>query len=215
MILNILQTKTNFDMEWRIESNNQPILLASAPFVKGKFEVNIQSALLPEVRLYFNPSDTTWGSKLIDRLSFKILNGTDKIGSLVGQTKKVGFLKSYPYYLICYNGSTYYGYEVGFGAKGLYLCVYKDAHLIAIVDKKLRVVNFKDTYTAYLEDDHETLIVSLFVIYYDVTAYGDLMEIAVHSTNEKRVNTFQKELLAKYDPAFIPRIKAMEAKRLS
>lgn len=208
MILSIVQTKTNFDMEWNIFSDKQLMAIAKAPFIKGKFEVEIQSAQFPKVSLYFNPSDTTWGNKLTDRLSFKILIGNNKVGSLVGQTQKIGFLKSYPYYLICYNDDTYYGYEVGFGAKGLYLCIYRNEQLIAIVDKKLRVVNFKDTYTAYLENDDDAMIVSLFVVYYDTTAYGDVMEIAVRSVKERRVNTIQKELIDKYDANFIPKIKA-------
>jgi len=48
------------------------------------------------------------------------------------------------------------------------------------------------------------------LIYYDITAYGDVMEIALHSTKEKWVNTPYKELIEKYDASFISRIKEME-----
>lgn len=36
------------------------------------------------------------------------------------------------------------------------------------------------------------------------------MEIAVLSVKEKRVNTIQKELIAKYDPSFISEIKTLD-----
>ena len=44
-----------------------------------------------------------------------------------------------------------------------------------------------------------------------MTAHGDVMEVAVHSDVHKKVNTIQKELITKYDPEFIPRVKAMQA----
>ena len=210
MIVNILQTKPNFEMEWKIQNGDEQVALAHSPFEKGCFQVFLKYQNGLSQRLYYNPSDTTWGSKIADRLSFKLFEKDDKIGHLVGKTKKTGFLKAYAYYEYVHKGQCYYGYEVGFGKDGLYLCVYKDDRLIAIVDKQLRVVNFKDVYTAYIENDEDIEVVIPFVIYYDVTAYGDVMEIAVMSVHEKRVNTIQKELIEKYDASFISRIKARD-----
>ena len=92
----------------------------------------------------------------------------------------------------------------------MYLCIYRNEQLIAIVDKALKVVNFKDTYKAYIKNDSDFDIVMLFTIYYDATSYGDVMEIAVLSVKEKRVNTIQKELISKFDQTFIDTIKAEE-----
>lgn len=207
MIVDIVQTKSNFDMKWEVKENGDYIGTCFAPFQNGQFCVQVNFSDSKTTQLYYNPMDTTWGARLSDRLSFKVLREGEKVGSIVGRTKKTGFLKAYAYYDFQLNGNQYYGYEVGFGRKGLYLCIYRNERLIAIVDKALRVVNYKDTYTAYLESPADLEVVLLFTIYYDATAYGDVMEVAVASVQEKRVNTLQKELIEKFDPTFISRIK--------
>ena len=211
MILNIQQTKSNFHMEWVAQRlNGELFSKVDAPFVTGKFEAFASFFDASQLTLYYNPYDTSMGTALKDRLSFKILkNGTFQ-GKILGKTKSVGFFKSYPYYELTFDNEVYYGYEVGFGSKGLYLCIYKGETLIAIVDKALRVINFKDSYVAYLLDEQFAKLVTAFVVYYDVTAYGDLMQIALLSVKEKRVNTVQKDLIEKYDATFIPKIKEME-----
>ena len=213
MILNVVQTKTSFNMEWVSYLGEDVFSIARSPFEKGRFTINVEFKNAPGLKMYYNPSDTTWGSKLADRMSFKLFEGEEKIGSIVGQSKKVGFLKACPYYAYEYKGTMYYGYEVGFGRKGLYLCVYEGEKLIAIVDKKLRVVNFKDTYTIYLEDEKYAPVVIPFTLYYDSATYGDVMEIALVSVEQKWVNTIYKELIAKFDPAFIPTVLALEEEK--
>lgn len=209
MILFIKQTKANFDIEWEISgATSSRTAIAKAPFTKGKFETEIVYDDMRKQNLYYNPQDTTWGNTLKDRMSFKVFVDKNKVGSIVGgQTKKVsGFLQSYNYYEFTLENETYYGYEVGFGKKGLYLCIYKGEELIAIVQKNLKVVNFKDSYVAYLEDEKYMSVVVPFSIYYDVTAYGDVMEWSTLSIKEKRVNTTSKELRSKYDADFIKRV---------
>ena len=210
MIVDIVQTKTNFNMEWKANTKGKEIAVGVAPFIKGKFQVQIDYEKGRKIDLYYNPLDTTWGTKMTDRLSFKIFEANELIGKIVGATKKTGFLKAYAYYDVTFEGKQYYAYEVGFGSKGLYLCIYRDEQLIAIIDKALKVVNFKDTYKAFIKNDSDFDIVILFTIYYDATSYGDVMEIAVLSLKEKRVNTIQKELISKFDQSFIDTIKAEE-----
>lgn len=209
MILNITQTKTNFDMEWEISNiAGDNYAIAKAPFERGSFSVLIQYANDDRVNtMTFNPADTRWGSSLTDRMSFKLFESEQLVGKLVGKTKKVGFLKSYPYYEFSYKGRLFYGYEVGLGKNGLFLCIYENESLIAIVDKKLRVINYKDAYTAYIDDEKYANVVVAFILYYDTATYGDLMDISLISIKEKYVNTVQKELLGKYDPMFIEKIK--------
>lgn len=211
MILSIQQTKSNFHMEWTVsDKNNELYALLKAPFVVGKFQADVFFSDKTQYALYYNPYDASYGAKLKDKLSFKVLQNDMLVGKILGQTKTVGFLKSYPYYEFTFHNDLYYGYEVGFGSKGLYLCIYKGEQLVAIVDKDLRVINYKDSYTAYLLDGQYAKAVVALVAYYDIVAYGDLMQIALLSVQERRVNTIQKELIAKYDSSFISRIKAME-----
>lgn len=210
MIVRIEQTKSSFDMQWNAIVDGKIIAVSNAPFERGMFQVEINYSGMNSHKLYYNPSDTTWGSKLSDRLSFKLFENQFMLGRIVGRTKKTGFLKAYAFYEFTFNEETYFGYEVGFGAKGLYLCIYRGEELIAIVEKELRVVNFKDNYIAYILDSKYLNVVLPFAIYYDVTSYGDIMEIAVVSVREKRVNTIQKELINKFDEKFIEQVKSME-----
>ena len=198
-------------MQWSVtDKNGSKYANITAPFVTGKFEATVAIESGETVLLYYNPYDKSWGEKLQDRLSFKVLSNTGKLGHILGKTRKIGFLKGYAYYEIVFGDEIYEGYEIGFGHKGLYLCIYKQERLIAVIDKKLATVNFKDFYTVYMECATYAMPVLAFLTYYDVTAYGDLMDVAVLSLKERIVVTPQKELIAKYDPDFIPRIKAME-----
>lgn len=88
MILNIYQTKTSFNMKWEIyDINNTGFAVAESPFEKGQFQVFIQYNN-GEQRLYYNPMDVTGGTKLADRMSFKLFEAGEKIGNIVGKTKK-------------------------------------------------------------------------------------------------------------------------------
>ncbi len=209
MIADIIQTKTNFNLSWNILCNGTVIADAEAPFMPNMFLSEIR--LPGEIRkLIYDPSDTSYGKTLQDRLAFRVFDKDHYIGSIAGKTQMVKkFFGSYPYYEYQENGEIYQVYEVGFGMKGLYLCFYKDGHLICTVEKELTTVNFKDKYKCYLADDAYLTVVATFVIYYDTVSYGDIMDLAVYSKKKSVVNTYQKALKEKYDPEFIPRIKAM------
>ena len=208
MQLSIQQVKTNFNMAWEIlDKDKRRYAYVDAPLKVGYFEADAFFRNHAPKKLYHNPSDKTFGNKLTERFNLKIFeNGNEMVGSIVGSTQKIGFLKSYVYYKIDFRGVEYSAYEVGFGAKGLYLCIYKDDRLIAIIDKKLRVINYKDSYTCYLENEEDADVVLTFAIYYDMTSYGDFLQVSALSVSEKRVVTLQKELIKKYDSEFIPRI---------
>lgn len=212
MQLSIQQTKTNFNIAWEVlDKDNQRYAYVDAPLTMGYFEANaIFRNHLPK-RLYHNPHDKTWGNGVADRLNLKIFENQDEyVGTMEGATEKIGFLKSYIYHKIEYKGTEFSAYEVGFGNKGLYLCVYKGDRIIAIVNKKLRVTNYKDSYVCYLESEEYADIVISYVIYYDMVSYGDLLEVALHSGEEKLVVTLQKELKAKFVADFIPNIIAQD-----
>lgn len=210
MILRIEQTKVNYNLEWQASCRGEHFATASAPWVRGKMEAVINYASGKQNKIYYNPTDTTYGKSLVDRLSFKLLDGKNKVGYLVGQTQKAGFLKSYPYYKYDYYGDLYSAYEVGFGPKDLYICLYSGEELVAIVDKDLTVKDFKDTYTAYMKDGKYAEIITPLVIYYDIISYGDLGNVDAISVQRKQVYTPQPALKEKYQESFIPEVKALE-----
>ena len=208
MIFRIEQVKTNFNMVWMASQDSNNLCTAISPFEKGSLNIIMDYPNGDKHRLYYNPSDTSYGTSLIDRLTFKLFDGENLIGTVVGQNKKVkGFLQSYPYRVLKIGNEEFFLYEVGFGSKGLFLCIYKGDELIAIADKDLTVINYQDKYTVYTESDEYTSIIMTLIMHYDITAHGDMMEIAVKSVKRKKVNTIQKELIAKYDPNFIAMVK--------
>lgn len=210
MIVQINQTRTSFNMNWEILAGGEKIAEAEAPFLPNMFIAEIRNESFLR-KLSFNPRDTSHGKSLAERMSFRVLDSNHEVGFIRGQNKMLKKLfASYPYYVYEDSGVTYSVYEVGFGNKGLYLCFYKDEELFCIVEKDLVTINYQDKYTAYLMDDTLLPIVGTFVIYYDVVSFGDFMEISVHSKKKSVVNTYQKELIAKYDETFIPKVKAME-----
>lgn len=209
MIVDVIQTKTNFDLEWDILCENKQIAKAQAPFLLGVFIAEIKYGENLR-KLYYNPKNTTYGSSIVDRQTFRVFDHNKCIGSILGKNKMIKkFLASYPYYEYVDNGETYLVYEVGFGKKGLYLCFYKNDELICICEKDQVIVNYQDKYRCYFEDEQYLMIVATFVIYYDTIKYSDFMKISLFSRKETLVNTYQEELKAKFDPAFIPKIKAM------
>lgn len=212
MIVDVVQKLTNYDMTWIAEVRGRRIAAAAAPFTRGRMQIEIQyDDGRSSQRLYHNPADTRWGKSLADRLCFHLFEGGDEpIGRIFGNTRKIGFLKSYAYYALTHRSESREIYEVGLGKDGLYLCLYRGDELLTIVEKDLTVINYQDVYHAYLKDQTELSMVLPFLIYYDVTAYGDLMETSVRSRKVKYVYTQQKELISKYDPSFIPRIRSMD-----
>lgn len=211
MIFKVEQAKTNFCMVW-IASElklDKVICTAIAPFEQGQVVVEMDYDDGEKNRLCYNPSDTTLGIRLMDRLAFKLLDrDTQILGTIRAENQKVdGFLQSYPYRVLQKGDETYFLYEVGFGGKGLFLCIYRGDELIAIAEKELTVRNYKDSYTVYASSADDLKVLVPMIIQYDLTAYGDVMELSVCSAKKTKVKTFQKELLAKYDPDFICRVK--------
>lgn len=211
MIIKIEQLKTNFNMVWMATIDDKSVCTAISPFEKGCLNITMDYQNGEKERLYYNPSDTSFGSGLIDRMSFKLFDSDNQvIGTVRGENKKVkGFLQSYSYRVFTKKDHSYFLYEVGFGNKGLYLCIYEDDELIAIAEKELTVINYKDIYTVYALSLSNLSDIMALIMHYDVTAYGDIMEISLLSVRKKKVNTVQKELISKFDPDFITKVKEL------
>ena len=207
MIFDLEQVNTNFDRSWFGVKDGHAFLVALSPFEKGRLRVKIDYPKDKHQVLCFDPLDTKEERMLSDRLSFKVYEEDERKGMIVGKTKSCkGFLQSYSYLALAYGEKNYYLYEVGFGHKGLYLCVYQEDHLIAIADKALVVKNYHDMYKIYAEDEANLQAILPLLLYYDLITHGDFMEVSLYSKKKKVVNTIQKELKEKYDPAFIERI---------
>jgi hypothetical protein len=125
--------------------------------------------------------------------------------------KKVLFFSfGIEYFVIELSGEQLKAYEIGLGAGQHYVCIYRADKLVAIIHKDDQVINFRDTYTIYFEDESLTEILCVFNLYFDCTRYPDHGEIAGQHEEDGGYLTTQAELNAKYDPSFIPRIKALD-----
>lgn len=113
-----------------------------------------------------------------------------------------------------FNGYRYFGFKfgfddikaitVGFNRKGLYLCIYVNGILKAIVDKEQEVYAYEPKYEIYAEDDVNKAMLFL------ATAYWDAAYWHQDSPRQTMVySTLSEEAKAKYDPSFIPRIQSM------
>ena len=129
------------------QKDSDPLCTAISPFEKGQINIELDYSSGDKTRLYYNPSDTSYGNSLFDRLSFKLLDASNHlIGTISAENKKMkGFLQSYTYRVMRINDKAYYLYEVGFGSRGLFLCIYDGEELIAIAEKSLTVINYKDS----------------------------------------------------------------------
>lgn len=206
MIVRLEQEKTNFELTYRFTQGNETICFARSPFQTGKFDMDIRYADGTVRQFHF---DSSVGSSLKERLSFKLFENGTRIGTFVGATKGL-FFKGYTYYELEYQGRIYAFYEVGLGTKGLYLCLYDGDRLLAMAGKDRVVKNYQDTYTLYLKSGTDFPLLSAALLYYDVVSYGDFMKLSVHSTKRTIVIARNKELLAKYDPDFIAQVRAID-----
>lgn len=211
MIFIIEQTKTGFNLEYIAKLQNGTTLCnITSPFQTDGLNLHLE---FPDLiyRMYFNNRDTTHGISMKERFKYRIFADDILVGEITGIVKKAkGLFQTYYGMKLELEDEMYVMYEVGFGRKGLYLCIYKnDDELIAIVEKDIKTVNFKDKYTVYTLGGEHVKYIIMSVLQYDIAQYGDIAEKAITSIKTDSINTIQKELIAKYDPEFIPRIKAM------
>lgn len=119
--------------------------------------------------------------------------------------KGSNFLNGIYYWNLQFSGVNYDVYEVGFGKKGIYYCIWSDNHLCAIISKKLHTKHFESVYTVYSEESVLDRLLIMLNVYWDITRFYP----SESSEEWHTQNTWQKELKNKYDSSFIPRIKMM------
>ena len=179
-------------------------------FEKTSFGTISLKGQLKNTKIQLN-INSKFGNRIQEGAVYKELCGDFSLDNRTGSIfycgkKGSNFLNGIYFWSFVLNGEIYNTYEVGFGRKGIYLCVWKDDQLIAIISKKTHTKKFESNYSIYAENcqDFEFLIV--------INAYWDISRYFISSSGEEwhTLNTWQKELKNKYDTEFIPRIKAMD-----
>lgn len=217
MIIKIKQNKTNFDMSWIATNDEEQIALCEAPLSTKAFRAFFhynEPMFCEHEHLYFNQYDDSFGSKLSDRLSFKVFDGDNLIGNMVAATRKTGkwFFNGYSYYKVTFKNRYLECYQVGFGYKGLYVCIYENDQCIAIAEKEIVVKNYRDSYTVYMLNENDLDVVFPFIVYFDTIEFGDFLEVSLGSLNTTVLNSTNKQLIEKFDQSFIDKIIALNNK---
>lgn len=137
--------------------------------------------------------------------------GDYRIGSELGKIyycgkKGTNFLNGIYFWTFEMSDQIIEAYEVGFGRKGIYLCLWCNNSIVAIISKDMHNKNFESSYQIFAENKDKMPLMIIATSFWDITRYF----VTASSEEWHTLNTWQKELKNKYDPTFIPRIKAME-----
>lgn len=134
------------------------------------------------------------------------INGQNGIIYNCGE-KGSNFFNGYYFWEFWGQDQVYRAYEVGFGRKGIYYCVWTEDHLAAIISNDMVTRHFQNGYTLYTKEISIEWM-ALMTLYWDLTRYPPS-----RSRNKGHtLNTWQKELKNKYDPNFISAIIEDEKK---
>lgn len=154
----------------------------------------------------------TINGKKVTQLA-EVLEGGRRIGyiypDLVEKKKILFFSVGYSYFEFNFNGMSFQTYEIGLGAEQHYFCVHHNGQTVAIIHKNDRKVHYQDRYVIYALSDDMLLPMSVLLLYLDCTLYPDAGEtMGGQYMNEEYIST-DADLNAKFDPGFIPRVKAL------
>lgn len=137
----------------------------------------------------------------------------DVAGNQVGDFQFVAVkqegVQSYNYNKLVMNGVTLNCYEVGHD-KEIDMCIYNEENqMVAMISKRMPVINGKSRYTMYMVSDEWCKYVVLLCTIMHHSRYdeNDFQGLGIQSD---KINTFQEELKEKYDPNFKNSIIAKE-----
>ncbi len=137
----------------------------------------------------------------------------DAAGNQVGEIQYIPVkqegLQSYCYNKLVMNGVELNCYEVGHN-KEIDMCIYNNSNqMVAMISKRMPVINGKSRYTMYMVSDEWAKYVVLLCTIMHHSGYdeNDFQGLGVQSD---KINTFQTGLKEKYDPNFKNSIIAKE-----
>ena len=181
-----------------IQSNN----IVGKAFIEGKmgtmeaiikgevynksFKLNHANKILPGKSTKFRP--------------YNIFEGEGSVGEIFQTEHKRNIFSKYEYTKSIYEGKEYECYPVGIGNKIVFL-VYNENKQIAQIEKDLTIYNDLHNYKIYSIND--TFITVLMCLYGYINSSYKPGEKEIKSVLKGYSKTFNKELLAKYNPNWI------------
>ena len=126
-------------------------------------------------------------------------------------TKKVLFLPiGYEYYKMSFENESFQIFESGLGAGKHFFTIYKNDSIVAVIHKDDKVINHLNTYTAYCEKNEGVLMMLIFAMFLESTAFCDRTGGIGNTVVDSPYYSTQKELRERYDPTFIERVKKLD-----
>lgn len=186
MIIDVKQVKNNFKIEFQIYENESLVSMGKCSRISSmlsNYLLDLEGNLIYETK--FDPiKEVTnsipfkwlWSKKKSD-VNYIIDSSNKKIGRIERVTE--GFLKCY--YNVYYFDNIFKIYTVSLGPSK-YLMIFLDNIQIGMIVKNLSIKNNLDQYRLYLLDSYRqfSLILSLYMLYYDNFHFGNRDEIVVY-----------------------------------
>lgn len=207
-----------FNQVGRQPNPNFEVLLKDQVIAKGIGATQSNSAKIEIEENVYEISDNIHRDKDKNGKTITQVKDIVKNGEIVGRIypdivpqKKILFISvGYDYFVIDLYENQYFAYEVGLGENQHYICIYEKNELVAIIHKDDKVINFKDTYTIYCQDEKLLTMLCIFNLYFDITNYPNHGEIMDQHIEHGGFVTVNKELNSKFDPAFIEKVRKLE-----
>lgn len=142
----------------------------------------------------------------------------DSFGNQIGEFKymveKRQGMQSYHYRKLVLNNRELNCYEVGHDNREILFCMYdSENNMVATVSKRMTIKNGKSRYTMYISNDEffEEVALATIIMHHENYEGGDKDGVGLSHVSQA-LNTYQKELLDKYQEDFIPRVIEQEGR---
>ncbi|MDD6878684.1 MAG: hypothetical protein PUD59_00430 [bacterium] len=155
----------------------------------------------------------------LGKLEYNINLSNNEIGKFrywvktLNERKLLFFKQSYEYWELNYKGQQYLCYFIKSKKVGIVCTVYQNNKQVALIKRSLKVINYLDNYSIYMENGFDIDAIFLIACHFDYTDVDEpFMPQGIPDKSyhvEKNGNSFvecRKELLSKFDPNFEKRI---------
>ncbi len=223
MILEIKKVSSQSDLRWEVYKK-QLLYGEATQLVNGnlkrriKFDLTeLSSSGVDYYEMFYNPTNISSGT-FFQKHGFYIYENDGNAPLCCIRKHILGGLPHFislkrEIYVMDFDSYGYLVYDILMGTKGRFLFVYRDDKVVAAIHHPNTVVNFHDCYTVYADENEiDCNYLVMLVLFWDVSVFDryEADMVTGIKINSNTSVTLPKVIREKYDPDFIPRIKAMD-----
>lgn len=206
MIISLEQTTNQPNISYRLKDSKtgEEIANASDNFKEwatleinnNKYEIIRNPKIVQKVNSFPNFPQTLKWKKTV---GFIITKNSETFGYYYPDaatiTKKLGFIKfNITFNTYCLGNDIYTCHRVGLKGTGCsYFCILKQGVTVAIIKKPDKVINYKDTFTAYIKDKNIYEQICLIMIVIDTTEFVNIDDGGLSVGGERYISVAQAE----------------------